>query len=284
MIVCHEDLKRASSPSELNTLRKVYTDAAILRGLLLALLSLPMDAIATLDRAIIIAGPYGTGKRELILEIIHHIQRPLLGNLQLNATLTTPPGSNINFVKCTIPCLSTPPSFLDFQMTYSRKPFVLRNFAAGWPALSSRPWRSHTYLCSVAGPGRVVPVEVGSDYRTDDWQQKIMPWEEFLSFLDFEDQPASGNPPNIYYLAQHDLTKQFPKLSEDVIIPDYLYAELGSSDLLEYHSPCNADRMLLNTWLGPRGTLSPAHIVSAMFLVYLPVLKYSTGSILQFLW
>jgi hypothetical protein len=262
MIACHEDMKRASSSLELNTLRKVYTDASILRGLLLSLLSLPMGAIATLDQAIIIAGPYGTGRRELILDLIHNIQRPFLSNRQLHASVATLPGTNTNSVKCTVPCLSTPPSFLDFQLIYSRKPFILRDFAAGWPALSSRPWRSHAYLCSVAGPGRIVPVEVGSDYRTDDWQQKIMPWEEFLSFLEFEDHPALENAPSMYYLAQHDLTKQFPKLLEDVIIPDYLYAELGSSDLPGYTPLAMRTGLLLNTWLGPKGTLSPAHIVS----------------------
>lgn len=269
MIVCHEDMKCMKSPLELNTLRKVYTDAAILRGLLLSLLSLPMDAIATLDQAVIIAGPYGTGRLELILDLIHKIQRPFLGNRRLEASVAMLPRSNINFVKCTVPCLSMPPSFYDFQLKYSRKPFILRDFAAEWPALSSRPWRSHAYLCSVAGPGRVVPVEVGSDYRTDDWQQKILPWEEFLSFLEFEDHPGLENASRVYYLAQHDLTKQFPKLLEDVIIPDYLYAELASSDY-PYHPPCNADRMILNTWLGPKGTLSPAHIVSETSLFCVP--------------
>ena len=269
MLVCHEDMKRVSSSIELNTLRKVYTDAAILRGLLLSLLSLPMSAIASLDQAIIIAGPYGTGRLERILDLIQNIQRPFLSNRQPNAGVATLPGSNSNFVKCTVPCLPTPPSFLDFQLTYSRKPFILRDFASNWPALCSRPWKSHAYLCSVAGPGRVIPVEMGRDYRTDDWQQKIMPWDEFLTYLDFEDHPASENTSNVYYLAQHDLTKQFPKLLDDVIIPDYLYAELGSPDLPGYSPPRNADRMLLNTWLGPKGTLSPAHIVSEV-LLFLP--------------
>lgn len=264
MAICHENMKHSSS-LELNTLRKVYTDAAILRGLLLSLLSLPMNAIASLDQAIIIAGPYGTGRLELIMDLIHNIQRPFLSNRSLNARVITP-GSSPNFAKCTVPCLSTPPSFLDFQLTYSRKPFILRDFASSWPALSSRPWKSHAYLCSVAGPGRVVPVEMGRDYRTDDWQQKIMPWDEFLTSLEFEDHPALENAPNVYYLAQHDLTKQFPKLLDDVIIPDYLYAELGSSDFPGYTPPRNENRMLLNTWLGPKGTLSPAHIVSEISL------------------
>jgi len=284
MVACHEDMKRTSSSLELNTLRKVYTDAAILRGLLLSLLSLPMNAIACLDQAIIIAGPYGTGRLELIMDLIHNIQRPFLSNQLLNASVTTLPGSSPNFAKCTVPCLSTPPSFLDFQLTYSRKPFILRAFASNWPALSSRPWRSHAYLCSVAGPGRVVPVEIGRDYRTDDWEQKIMPWDEFLTFLDFEDHPALENASNIYYLAQHDLTKQFPNLLDDVIIPDYLYAELGSSDFPGYTPPHNENRTLLNTWLGPKGTLSPAHIVSGISFSPFHIRKYVTGPILQLLW
>lgn len=264
MIICHDDMKSSSSLQELHTLRKVYTDAAILRGLLLSLLSLPADAVASLDQAIIIAGPYGTGRLEMIQGLVRRVQRPLFASQKLNASPASVPESNIDFVKCTIPCLATPPSFLDFQLTHSRQPFILRGFAANWPALSNRPWKSHAYLCSVAGPARVVPVEVGSDYRTDDWKQRIMPWEEFLSFLHLEDHPGLEKAPNVYYLAQHDLTKQFPKLLEDISIPDYLYADLESSDLPGYDPPHNADRMLLNTWLGPKNTLSPPHIVSAI--------------------
>lgn len=263
-IICHDNMKSSSSPQELHTLRKVYTDAAILRGLLLSLLSLPTGAIATLDRAIIIAGPYGTGRLEMILDLIRRIQRPLLTSQKPNAGLTSLPEPHIDVVKCTIPCLSTPPSFFDFKLSYSRQPFILRDFAASWPALTNRPWKSYVYLCSVAGPARVVPVEVGSDYRADDWKQRIMPWEEFLSFLHLEDHPALENAPDVYYLAQHDLTKQFPKLLEDIIIPDYLYADLESSGLPGYDPPQNAERMLLNTWLGPKSTLSPPHIVSAI--------------------
>lgn len=264
----HERMSAATSPQELNALRKIYTDATILLGLMQSLMSLPMDAIASLDRAIIVAGPFGSGRLEFILDAIGRIQLPLLCNwpaksINLDKFKSLSSAVEIDFLKCSIQCLLAPPSFIAFQSTYFRHPFLIRNYAADWPALRGHPWRHHAYLLSVAGPGRVVPVEIGSDYRSDDWHQKIMLWEEFLSLLDFEDHPFSATNTSIYYMAQHDLTKQFPRLLEDIEIPDYLYTELESP---HYHPPCNESKILLNTWLGPKGTLSPAHFVSFPFI------------------
>ncbi len=260
----HNKMKYAPSSLELNTLRKIYTDASILLGLLKSLLSCPNDSIAILDKAIIIAGPYGSGRLDFILDVIRRIQRPLSSNWSIRSGTKISPSSQVKpeLSECTIPCLPTVPSFIAFQLTYSRQPFILRNYAADWPALLNRPWGSYAYLLSVAGPGRIVPVEVGHDYRSDEWEQKIMLWEDFLALLEFKDHSATTSGTDILYMAQHNLTKQFPDLLKDIIIPDYVYADLRSSDFPNYDPPRNETQMLLNTWLGPKGTLSPAHTVS----------------------
>lgn len=45
-------------------------------------------------------------------------------------------------------------------------------------------WSDLTYLRRLAGPGRVVPVEVGGDYTQSGWGQKMMPFDEFLDSLE----------------------------------------------------------------------------------------------------
>jgi lysine-specific demethylase 8 len=128
--------------------------------------------------------------------------------------------------------------------------------------MQERPWSSVDYLRSVAGPGRIVPVEVGKDYRNDDWTQKLMNWDEFLESIDFPDRPSRQTPGDVLYLAQHNLLTQFPALRADIVIPDYLYACPSCPvDFPAYKPPANEEQFVLNAWLGPKGTISPAHTV-----------------------
>ncbi|KDR81494.1 hypothetical protein GALMADRAFT_239469 [Galerina marginata CBS 339.88] len=255
----HGNMRLATTSSELNTWRKIYTDSCILRGISQFALSRDLEAIATLDHAIIIAG--AQNRLDLILDVIRQLQtkfsREHRSNKHLSVSLRFTTITS-KFPRNTVPQLP-PPSFLGFQSKFSQRPFILHNFAADWPALQDRPWRSVQYLLSVAGPGRVVPVEVGADYRSKNWNQKIMQWESFLSTLDFEDQPAPKCGEEVLYLAQHDLTTQFPSLRDDIIIPDYVYASLACSAHPNYRPPLNDVNLLFNTWLGPKGTVSPAH-------------------------
>ena len=246
-----------NSDTSLNIWRSLYTDSSIVRAFALSRESLLL-AISTLDRAIIIAGPFGDGRLDLILELIRYYQRPLSQHY-VKAILPTPtvPAS----VKCTIPQLSSPPTFLTFQSQHSNRPFILRNYAQDWPATRDRPWRSAAYLRSVAGPGRLVPVEIGEDYRLGNWKQELMDWTDFLSTIDFDDQPSSRKEETIFYLAQHDLIKQFPALREDIIVPDYVYASLPCVDYPDYRPPLHDYEALFNVWLGPKGAMSPAHTV-----------------------
>ena len=241
--------------TSLNIWRSLYTDSCIVRAFALSNQSLLL-AISTLDRAIIIAGPFGDGRLDLILGLIRHFQRPLGQHYAIKAMLPTPtvPAP----FRCTIPQLSFPPTFLTFQSQYSHQPFILRSYAQDWPAIRDRPWRSAAYLRSVAGPGRLVPVEIGKDYRLGNWKQELMDWTSFLSTIDFDDQPSTQNEGTIFYLAQHDLIKQFPAFREDMIIPDYVYVSLPCVDYPDYRPPYE---VLFNAWLGPKGAMSPAHTV-----------------------
>lgn len=194
--------------------------------------------------------------------------------------------------------LLTPPTLSEFMSEYCTAPFILPAYVLDWPAIAS--WRSPRYLRHVAGKGRKVPVEkggVGVDYTDDAWGMEMMDWEEFLDTLTTAPPtPASrpntpavdgppvpkkkGRPPKIkppvtpvpvpppvipaslHYLAQHDLLTQFPELRSDIILPDYVYTPLPSPRSYPSYRPPNNDELLLvNAWLGPGGTISPAHYV-----------------------
>ena len=165
---------------------------------------------------------------------------------------------------CSVPILSIAPSLSAFRNNYSHAPFVLRRYAQEWPALNEHPWHSVEYLRSVSGPGRVVPVEVGSDYRTADWKQEIAEWDIFLQSLHSN---SPGEAP--LYLAQHGLFMQFPKLRDDIVIPDYVFtAPPAPHNYEKYAPPGNEEQLVLNAWLGPKGTVSPAHTVRKRFLFF----------------
>ncbi|KAJ6488547.1 Clavaminate synthase-like protein [Mycena vitilis] len=225
-----------------------------------------MDAVKKLDTAIIVSGAAGEGRLDLILDIIERIQNLLPSTPFQDTSYVQPtvpqsiPGGRV------IPCLTAPPSLAAFQARDHKTPFVLRGYARHWPALNERPWASIEYLRSVAGPGRVVPVEVGRDYRTDDWSQKIMGWDEFLSSL------SSGEDPPLY-MAQHSLLMQFPALRADIEIPDYVYADLPRPPGCP--PPTNDEQLVINAWLGPKGTVSPAH-TDPYFNTYIQVAGHKT--------
>ncbi|KAK7049357.1 hypothetical protein VNI00_005958 [Paramarasmius palmivorus] len=244
--------------------RRMYTDAQILRSLARVDSTTALDSIGRLDRAIIIAGAAGEGRLDEILSLISRIQHDFVPPRQLPTglrTLTRAHGDPI-YLKTSrhsIQSLDIPPSLLSFQTERYLQPFILRNYAKFWPAINEHPWSSAAYLRAVAGPGRLVPVEVGSDYRTDDWSQTLMGWDAFLATLKLDEQTYTP-PTDVLYLAQHNLLMQFPELNSDIIVPDYAYASLPSPPgCAEYRPPGNADQLVINGWLGPKGTVSPAH-------------------------
>ncbi|KAG7452789.1 Clavaminate synthase-like protein [Guyanagaster necrorhizus] len=240
------------SKSQSGWWRRMHTDASILRALTLLDQSRYLQAIDILDRAIIISGAMGR------LDLIHALMQDVQSELASHISGRDFPALSCRRLThkplCTasldVPSLSFLPSLSSFRSQLSSSPFILRGYASDWPALTNRPWRSVGYLRNVAGPGRVVPVEVGKDYRNDDWTQQIMPWDEFLASLE------SDAPDKMLYLAQHNLFMQFPDLRADIIVPDYVYS---APSALNYVPPGNDEQLVLNTWLGPGGTVSPAH-------------------------
>jgi len=140
---------------------------------------------------------------------------------------------------------------------------------------------------------------VGRSYTDEGWGQRIVPFGEFLrgAMLTSPDENTKNHTPELSpsihldaknkeqqkegsssalataYLAQHDLLTQIPHLRSDVAIPDYCYATTSrntpSSSTAPSSpapsSPSSSDptetttEPSLNIWLGPDGTISPAH-------------------------
>ncbi|KAF9234029.1 hypothetical protein BU15DRAFT_90132 [Melanogaster broomeanus] len=238
--------------------RMLYTDACILKVLARATIpDLPeevaRECISTLDHAIIVAGAStDEGRRDYI---VHKIIKQL--------QVAREPVCQLPTSKNSVRSLASLPSI---------RPFVLRGYASDWPAMHEpHQWASVAYLFSVAGPARMVPVEVGDDYRSDDWTQKLLHWDDFLSSLNSEG--VSGqHQRHTLYLAQHNLLTQFPQLWEDITVPDIVYAYLTSSDFPNYEPPTN---VIINAWLGPERTISPAH-TDPFFNCYVQVVGRKT--------
>lgn len=53
-------------------------------------------------------------------------------------------------------------------------------------------WSDLAYLRQLAGPGRIVPVEVGGDYTQSGWGQRMMPFDEFLESLEVVEERGTG--------------------------------------------------------------------------------------------
>ncbi len=257
--------------------RRTYTDACLLLAFSDILnfstsgdRALAYSAVSRLDHAIVIAGVPGEGRMDLVLDLIAGIQSECLDSPagyphdSLPDTAPhRPAGTTVASLPSAmrdVPRFDKPPSLSSFIARFSQQPFVLPGFLSDWPALNEHPWSSLDYLRTVAGPGRVVPVEVGSDYRRDDWTQQMMPWDEFLSSL--RAQPAGESARPVLYLAQHSLFNQFPALKDDIFVPDYVYSDLDPpNNYPQYVPPANEERLVLNAWLGPGGTVSPPHTV-----------------------
>lgn len=216
-----------------------------------------LSAIQDLDRAIVFAG--APERLDLVHDLIETLRHQLIipksaiyGCLLESATSdkqqcgpTSMPVPRVHIQNLL---------FSDFTT-----PFIIPGAISDWPAISDpdHAWNSIDYLLSVAGPGRIVPVEIGNDYRVDNWSQKMMPWEAFLCWLRTSDAIQKDEK---VYLAQHSLLTQFPKLRDDILIPDLVYIVRETREA-GHKPPSNKDRLIINAWLGPKGTISPAHKV-----------------------
>ncbi|KAG9004797.1 hypothetical protein FRB94_002046 [Tulasnella sp. JGI-2019a] len=215
-------------------------------------------AIGRIDKAIITCGAGDVS--DISQELIQRIQGRYLP-LGLPSPLDNSPfpiGSNACGPPTAIMAVLRleRPSMSAYRQHW-HSPFVSPSYAAGWPAMTSHPWNLPAYLKKVAGRGRMVPVEIGEDYRKDDWNQELMDWEHLLNRL--SSQNVERNQPTVY-LAQHSLFNQFPALRADIEVPPYVYSVPPvPADYPTYEPPTNDEQLVINTWIGPGGTVSPAH-------------------------
>ncbi|KAH8317183.1 hypothetical protein KR074_000694 [Drosophila pseudoananassae] len=144
---------------------------------------------------------------------------------------------------CDIPQLEAP-SLNDFKTKcfHPRQPTLLLNTIQHWPAMEK--WLDLNYLLQIAG-SRTVPIEIGSNYASDEWSQQLVKVRDFLQ-RQFGSERGSQE---IEYLAQHELFSQIPALKKDISIPDY--CTISRDD-----PPGAVD---IKAWLGPAGTISPMH-------------------------
>ncbi|ORX72375.1 Clavaminate synthase-like protein [Linderina pennispora] len=135
-------------------------------------------------------------------------------------------------------------------------PFVIKGAISFWPALTTRKWADLEYLRSAVGHHRLVPVELGAKYTDRNWSQQLMPFGEYLdqAIYPLQNSRAGGTG----YLAQHNLFAQAPRLKRDFWLPDYTQVETGRRAVPEDSATANGG-VLVNAWLGPKGTVSPLH-------------------------
>eukprot|EP01066_Platyproteum_vivax_P005714 Platyproteum_vivax@DN1730_c0_g1_i1.p1 len=138
--------------------------------------------------------------------------------------------------------LGSAPDLEQFEMNYLKldRPLVFRGLANGWPATAK--WQDWDYFYKVARE-RIIPVEIGDTYLSEGWQQKLMPFEEFLDTYMIPDLQGDQRG----YLAQHPIFDQIEELEADLLMPDYTMLGVDGA----------VTRMF---WMGPRDTISPVHV------------------------
>ncbi|KAJ9096415.1 hypothetical protein QFC21_005237 [Naganishia friedmannii] len=201
-----------------------------------------------------------------------------------------------------IPTYTSSPSIGTYLRTPDllNRPFVIKGYATSsssdsptetvfdipCPALTR--WQSAAYLLQLTGPGRLVPVEVGSSYTSPEWGQRVVPWESFLEAVGYEmgsipdvyssstnnsDSPSSSfvkdeddaeddnenslSPDTPTYLAQHPLLTHFPALSNDLeaaLSPEFIFSAPPPPEWFEdYVPPGCSEGIVRNVWVGSGG-------------------------------
>lgn len=123
------------------------------------------------------------------------------------------------------------------------KPCIIHGAMNEWPiyrALKDDPLVNIKHVLVEKYGHLNVPVEKGSSYTSKDFEQVVMPLRDYILKYMVRQQNHE------YYLAQHGLFDQEPRLRQEIIIPEYCYAGRG-------------DQYNTNIWLGPKGTKTPLH-------------------------
>jgi lysine-specific demethylase 8 len=133
-------------------------------------------------------------------------------------------------------------------------PCIIRGLTDHWPAMTARPWNKPSYLLAQTFNGRrLVPVEVGRSYVDDGWGQELITFRELLSRME-HDTPDSPS-----YLAQHELFTQLPRLRNDIPTPDLCHTSPPPHPLSPSMNKPELPLPLVNAWFGPAGTITPLH-------------------------
>ncbi|KAK5107505.1 hypothetical protein LTR62_001077 [Meristemomyces frigidus] len=217
------------------------------------------DVIGILDQAMMFTGAPG---RRVIFDMV-------FSRLQVFATSDDEQHVGSAFhvhpipeiaVKHSMQCVSEPPTLKYFERWIQgvRTPLVIQQAIDHWPACQR--WQDPRYLLrKTLGGRRIVPVEMGESYTSQNWTQRTMTMKDFMvKYL------LPQGPEEIGYLAQYDLFDQIPALRADVSIPDYCYATAPNVDEESRKTSGLAaalpvDEPLMHAWLGPKGTKTPLH-------------------------
>lgn len=156
-----------------------------------------------------------------------------------------------------VPAADSPP-LEAFQMHLDNKttPLLLTGVIDDWPAMQSWKLPSHLLRLTLNGC-RLVPIEIGETYTSEDWRQEIIPFRRYL-----QDYLLPETPTEIGYLGQHNIFAQIPQLIREIRTPDYCFSAPPeyipeSRTGLPPVEPVDAPQM--NVWLGPKGTRTPLH-------------------------
>jgi lysine-specific demethylase 8 len=203
--------------------------------------------------------------------------------------VTFPHYLRTNHLSSLVPVVTSPslPVFYSDNLLKS-EPALLRDCMEDWPAMEK--WQSLDYIRRVCGL-RSVPIETGEHYLSEDAAQQIMTINEFIDAyickgresqsLDHTAESKSSigrkrphsnttadghsdegdvaqSHRKVGYLAQHQLLKQIPQLTKDIIMPDYC-ALLTPEEEEEEDSGGSDNGVTINAWFGPLNTVSPLH-------------------------
>ncbi|GJQ08917.1 hypothetical protein GpartN1_g708.t1 [Galdieria partita] len=132
------------------------------------------------------------------------------------------------------------PSLETFFNQYMKPqlPLLIKGVATEWPCI--KRWNNIVYWKQIAG-NRLVPIEIGSSYMSEDWSQQLMKLGDFIDKYIIQSSRRIG------YLAQHPLLEQVPSLMNDIQIPEYCY--LSETNSLPR----------IHIWFGPKNTRTPLH-------------------------
>ena len=229
--------------------RAVYYYASLVLCIALDRLGRYSEMVRVADMALIMAGE---GDQKSIRKVLKWIA-DTMASQKLDAPDKFPITSPRLVLTNSIPRV-TAPSVEWFQkhMDDVHTPLIITD-ALLWKALTD--WCSPIYFLHQTLNGRrIVPIELGESYVSDNWTQKLVPFESFLREHLLRDVNPKG------YLAQHNLFAQIPELRSDISIPEYCFTTPPEHPPDQPKVPyMPAETVQENIWMGPNGTRSPLH-------------------------